>query len=119
MRGTTPRTPRPARPARRAAPGARSASPDAVPIDVANESGAAVDELGLIGLARHVLDAMQVNPLAELSILLVDLDAMERLHVRWMDEPGPTDVMAFPMDQLEARGGPGAGPMADDEPAPA
>jgi probable rRNA maturation factor len=25
---------------------------------------------------------------------------MEQLHVQWMDEPGPTDVLSFPMDEL-------------------
>ena len=25
---------------------------------------------------------------------------MEDLHVRWLDLPGPTDVMSFPMDEL-------------------
>jgi probable rRNA maturation factor len=25
---------------------------------------------------------------------------MEALHVQWMDEPGPTDVLSFPMDEL-------------------
>ena len=43
---------------------------------------------------------MRIHPLAELSILLVDVEAMEQLHVQWMDEPGPTDVLAFPMDEL-------------------
>jgi probable rRNA maturation factor len=68
---------------------------------VANESGTPVDETGLVALARHVLDTMGVAPMAELSILLVDIGAMEQLHVRWMNEPGPTDVLAFPMDELE------------------
>ena len=68
---------------------------------VANESGSPVDEQGLIALARFVLGEMGVAPMAELSILLVDIGAMEQLHVRWMNEPGPTDVLAFPMDELE------------------
>jgi probable rRNA maturation factor len=71
-----------------------------VSIDVANESGVPIDEQGLVGLARYVLDRMRIHPLAELSILLVDPGAMEQLHVQWMDEPGPTDVLAFPMDDL-------------------
>ncbi len=70
-------------------------------IFVANESTWTVDERALVALARHVLADMKVAPLAELSILLVDIGAMERLHVRWMGEPGPTDVLAFPMDELE------------------
>ncbi|MGH3437589.1 MAG: rRNA maturation RNase YbeY, partial [Sciscionella sp.] len=41
-------------------------------------------------------------PLAELSVLLVELDVMSDLHQRWMDLEGPTDVMAFPMDELDS-----------------
>jgi probable rRNA maturation factor len=69
-------------------------------IDVANESGVPVDEHRLVSLARFVLDRMRIHPLAELSLLLVESEAMEQLHVQWMDEPGPTDVLAFPMDDL-------------------
>jgi probable rRNA maturation factor len=71
-----------------------------VSIEVLNESGAAVDEQAVARLARHVLDGMRVHPLAELSILLVDEAAMTELHEKWMDEPGPTDVLSFPMDEL-------------------
>ena len=71
-----------------------------VSIEIANESGVSVDEASLAGLARHVLDEMRVHPLAELSLLLVDEPAMTELHVRWMGEEGPTDVLAFPMDEL-------------------
>ncbi|MFC5180903.1 rRNA maturation RNase YbeY [Actinomadura harenae] len=69
-------------------------------IEVLNESGVPVDERAIADLARHVLDGMRVHPLAELSVLLVDEEAMTELHVKWMDEPGPTDVLSFPMDEL-------------------
>jgi len=69
-------------------------------IEIANESGIEVDESHLAALARHVLDGLRVHPLAELSVLLVDEPAMTELHVRWMGEEGPTDVLAFPMDEL-------------------
>jgi probable rRNA maturation factor len=69
-------------------------------IEIANESGAAIDEAGLAATARHVLDGMRVHPLVELSVLLVDEPAMADLHERWLGEPGPTDVLAFPMDEL-------------------
>jgi probable rRNA maturation factor len=71
-----------------------------VSIEIANESGVDVDEAALARLARYVLDEMGVHPLAELSVLLVDEPAMTELHVRWMEEAGPTDVLAFPMDEL-------------------
>lgn len=67
---------------------------------MANESGVDVDDSALVGLARHVLGAMKIHPQAELSILLVDERAIEELHVKWMDESGPTDVLSFPMDEL-------------------
>ncbi|ABK52563.1 protein of unknown function UPF0054 [Acidothermus cellulolyticus 11B] len=69
-------------------------------VEIANESGVDVDELRLLDLARYVLDRMRIHPLAELSILLVDEGEMAVLHERWMDEPGPTDVLSFPMDEL-------------------
>ena len=71
-------------------------------IEVNNESGIEVDEVGLSELGRFVLDRLGIDPLAELSIVLLDVDAMEALHVQWMDLPGPTDVMAFPMDAADA-----------------
>ncbi|SFQ00417.1 probable rRNA maturation factor [Amycolatopsis arida] len=71
-------------------------------IEIANESGVRVDEESIVSVARFALDRMEVSPLAELSVLLVTLDVMEHLHERWMDLPGPTDVMAFPMDELES-----------------
>ena len=69
-------------------------------IEVCNESGVPVDESLVASVARYALDAMHVNPAAELSILAVTEEVMSELHERWMDEPGPTDVMSFPMDEL-------------------
>ncbi|WP_030903978.1 rRNA maturation RNase YbeY [Streptosporangium amethystogenes] len=76
-------------------------------VEVNNESGVEIDEGLIVSLAGHVLERMGINPLAELSILVVDEETMSALHERWMGEPGPTDVLAFPMDEL--RPGPGAG----------
>lgn len=69
-------------------------------VDVLNETEYAVDELELVACARYVMGQMRVHPRAELCIRLVDEAAMEALHLRWMDLPGPTDVMSFPMDEL-------------------
>jgi probable rRNA maturation factor len=73
-------------------------------VEINNESGTPVDEPALAALARFILDRMRIHPLAELSVLLVDAEAMEHLHLQWMDEPGPTDVLAFPMDELRPAG---------------
>jgi probable rRNA maturation factor len=77
-------------------------------VEVSNESGIDVSEAELVSVARFVIDTMDVNPAAELSMLLVDTAAMADLHMRWMDLPGPTDVMSFPMDELEPGGRPDA-----------
>lgn len=80
-------------------------------VEIANESGVEADGPALVALARHVLDAMRIHPQAELSIMLVDESAMADLHVKWLDEPGPTDVLAFPMDELRQ-------PRGDEEAEP-
>jgi probable rRNA maturation factor len=77
-------------------------------IEVSNESGLDVSEEELISVARFVIRRMEVNPAAELSMVLLDTNAMADLHMRWMDLPGPTDVMSFPMDELEPGGRPDA-----------
>ncbi|MCW4384591.1 rRNA maturation RNase YbeY [Salinibacterium sp. SYSU T00001] len=69
-------------------------------IEINNESAIVVDEAALQRLATYALDELHVHPDADLSIVLVDESAMEQLHVQWMDEPGPTDVLSFPMDEL-------------------
>jgi probable rRNA maturation factor len=71
-----------------------------VSIEINNESAVKVDEPALQRLAIYALDQLHVHPDAELAIVLVDEAAMEQLHVQWMDEPGPTDVLSFPMDEL-------------------
>lgn len=69
-------------------------------IDVLDETGEPVDLEELHECARYTLEEMRVHPQADLCIRVIDEAAMEVLHVRWMDLPGPTDVMSFPMDEL-------------------
>jgi len=71
-----------------------------VTIEVLNESGADVDEKGLAKLGRFVMDRMRVHPQAELCIKLVDEPTIAALNEQWMGKDGPTDVLAFPMDEL-------------------
>lgn len=68
--------------------------------EVNNETDIDIDIAEFAALADHVLRAMHVSPQAELTILFIDPEPMEELHVRWLDLPGPTDVMSFPMDEL-------------------
>ncbi|WP_433386986.1 rRNA maturation RNase YbeY [Micromonospora sp. KLBMP9576] len=86
-------------------------------IEIANESGVDVDTDAVLAVARHALDEMGVNPLAELSVLLVDIGYMTELNHRWMGGDGPTDVLAFPMDEGSVDHGPGETTAAGTEPA--
>jgi probable rRNA maturation factor len=79
-------------------------------IEITNESGFTVDEPKLLRLMEHHLAELHVSPEADVAIILVDEGAMEALHVQWMDEPGPTDVLSFPMDELR--------PGTEDMPTP-
>ena len=78
-------------------------------IEIANESGTAIPEVSIVAAARFALDRLGVSPLAELSVLLVSSGVMADMHERWMDLPGPTDVMAFPMDEADEGGLPSGG----------
>jgi probable rRNA maturation factor len=69
-------------------------------IEVLNETDADIDVDVLASQARFMLDRLQIHPESELSLVFVDVPAMTELHVEWMDEPGPTDVLSFPMDEL-------------------
>ena len=80
-------------------------------IEVVNESDVDVDIDVLGRQAEFVLRRLRIHPQAELSVVLVGEEPMTDLHVRWMDEPGPTDVLSFPMDELRS-------PRDDEEPEP-
>jgi probable rRNA maturation factor len=92
-----------------------------VSVEINNESGLAADEDALRELAQYVIDQMETHPLADLSMLLVDEAHMTNLHEKWMEEPGPTDVLSFPMDELRphSMAGPNRARGRDsDEPEP-
>ena len=90
-------------------------------VEINNESGMAADEDALRELAQYVIGQMETHPLADLSMLLVDEAHMTNLHEKWMEEPGPTDVLSFPMDELRphSMAGPNRSRGRDgDEPEP-
>ncbi|GGF31766.1 endoribonuclease YbeY [Marmoricola endophyticus] len=69
-------------------------------IEVLDESGHGVDVGRTQRLSRFVMDRMRVHPQAELCVTAVDEDTIAELNAKWMDKEGPTDVLAFPMDEL-------------------
>src|SRR5690625_996104 len=79
-------------------------------IEIRNETTARIDEREFVELSRFVFEAMHLHPATEMSIMFIDEEAMEKLHVQWMGEPGATDVLSFPMDELI--------PGSEEQPAP-
>ncbi|MFC4334543.1 rRNA maturation RNase YbeY [Salininema proteolyticum] len=81
-------------------------------IELINESGIEVDEGALADVAVFALGEMGVNPAADLSFLIADIDHMTDLNKRWMGGSGPTDVLSFPMDDaIPSRPDSGEGEM--------
>ena len=79
-------------------------------IEIANNSGVACNEDEIVDVAAFALVKMGIHPDSDLGITLVDEDEITKLHIEWMNLPGPTDVLSFPMDELKpfsASDGPG------------
>ena len=70
-------------------------------IEVTNTSGQLVPTTEITSLMTHAMNALELNPDCDLNIAFVEDDYMTELHIKWMDEPGPTDVLSFPMDMPE------------------
>jgi probable rRNA maturation factor len=64
---------------------------------VSNRQTLPVDEDGLAALASDTLAGEGLDAV-ELSLSFVDENEIEELHLRFMGEPGPTDVLSFPLD---------------------
>ena len=73
-------------------------------IEVTNTSGQLVPTTEITSLLTHAMNALELNPDCDLNIAFVEDDYMTELHIKWMDEPGTTDVLSFPMDMPETEG---------------
>ena len=79
-------------------------------IEMVNLAASSCDQDRLVSIAEFALKKMGIHPDSELSISIVGEDEMSSLHMQWMDEPGATDVLSFPMDEMKpnsAATGPG------------
>jgi probable rRNA maturation factor len=77
----------------------RSGDEGNVEVFVADEQGDhPVDVVRWEALARNVLEAEGVRGEAELALLFVDEATIAELNQRFMGHEGPTDVLAFPID---------------------
>jgi probable rRNA maturation factor len=80
---------------------------------ISNRQRGPLDEEGLRSLARDTLRSEGVDR-AELSVSFVETGEIEELHERFMDEPGPTDVLSFPLEEAEGPAEHGAKEGAGD-----
>ena len=69
-------------------------------VEINNETQWELDMSEFVDLVSYCLEQLYVSPAAEVNIMFVDMQTMTDLHVKWMDLPGPTDVLSFPMDEL-------------------
>jgi len=98
----------------------------AIEVFVADEqTDKPVDTMRWVRLATDVLLAEGVKDDCELSMLFVDEKSMGDLNERFLGREGPTDVLAFPMDDelIESgrqpdQGGRGPGSPAEPSDAP-
>lgn len=70
---------------------------------VDDRQGAPVDVEGLTRLAEVVLVGEGAER-TELSVSFVTDDEIAELHLRYMDEEGPTDVLSFPLGEVDEDG---------------
>ena len=73
-------------------------------IELVNRSGALVPDKEITSLLNYGIEYMELNPECEISLSFGDVQEMEELHIKWMQEDGPTDVLSFPMDMPESKG---------------
>lgn len=69
-------------------------------VEINNETEWKLELSEFVDLVSYCLEQLYVSPAAEVNIMFVDIKTMTDLHVKWMDLPGPTDVLSFPMDEL-------------------
>lgn len=75
-------------------------------VEVTNRSGVIAPEREIESLLTFGISYMDLHPECEVSVTFVDDKEMEELHIKWMDEPGTTDVLSFPMDMPEGKNDP-------------
>lgn len=91
--------PRGARPPRRRGP-----EGDVQVFGTDEQAGLAVEVNQWVDLAREVLISEGVDGEAELSLLFVDEETIAGLNLQFMEKTGPTDVLAFPIDEVGPTG---------------
>lgn len=75
-------------------------------IEITNRSGQLVPSDKCLSLLTYAYGKLELHPDCDLNLTFIDDKEMEELHIKWMDLPGSTDVLSFPMDMPESGDGP-------------
>ena len=70
-------------------------------IEITNRSGQLVPSDKCLSLLTYANGKLELHPDCDLNLTFIDDKEMEELHIKWMDLPGSTDVLSFPMDMPE------------------
>ena len=70
-------------------------------IEITNRSGQLVPSDKCLSLLNFAFGKLELHPDCDLNLTFIDDKEMEELHIKWMDLPGSTDVLSFPMDMPE------------------
>jgi probable rRNA maturation factor len=70
-------------------------------IEIENRSGHLAPEAEIKQLLEFSIKELGLHPECELTLAFINDTEMEELHLKWMNLPGSTDVMSFPMDELK------------------
>jgi len=70
-------------------------------IEITNRSGQLVPSDKCLSLLNFAYGKLELHPDCDLNLTFIDDKEMEDLHIKWMDLPGSTDVLSFPMDMPE------------------
>ena len=70
-------------------------------IEIENRSGQLAPELEIKHLLEFSIKELGLHPECDLTLAFINDEEMAHLHIKWMNLPGSTDVMSFPMDELK------------------
>ena len=70
-------------------------------IEISNRSGQLVPSDKCLSLLTFAYGKLELHPECDLNLTFIDDKEMEELHIKWMELPGSTDVLSFPMDMPE------------------
>lgn len=71
-------------------------------IEITNRSGQLVPSDKCLSLLTYAYGKLELHPDCDLNLTFIDDKEMQELHIKWMDLPGSTDVLSFPMDMPES-----------------